>query len=420
MKNLYLKFIYRILASYARVVIRKYNPTIIAITGTVGKTTTKEAVYQVLSDAFPGKVWKSEGNLNAEIGIPLSILGYRKLPNKFFWPVFLIGAISRLNQKNYPKYLVLEMGVENKGDLKYFASIFKPKYLVITSVGSAHLSNFANLGEYQAEKLSILDEVPKDGKILLNYDDSILLKLENEKIVSVASKNLLADYHAESIKLTSSGTEFRICRSGRKIAIKSRLLGEHLINSSIFAFAIADILEVSLIEVGKSLEKIMPYQGRMNLIVGKKNTTIIDDTYNANPISVEAALVTLSEIERRGRKVLILGNMNELGKLEKKAHEKIGAFAKDRCDFAIFVGENAQVLQSGYNNKKSSAVFKNRNELIASLKELIKDGDLILVKASQNGNYFEEVVKSLMQFSEKADKLLVRQSKFWLRKKGIN
>ena len=417
MKNLYLKFIYRVLAFYARKVVRKYNPTIIAITGTVGKTTTKESVYQVLSDAFPGKVWKSEGNLNAEIGIPLSILGYKKLPNKFLWPAFLFGAASRVNQKNYPKYLVLEMGVENKGDLKYFASIFKPQYLIVTSVALAHLSNFSSLEEYQEEKLSILDEVPENGKILLNYDDSILLKIDNDKVVSVASKNLLADYHAESIRLTSKGTEFRICRSGRKIAIRSHLLGEHLINSSMFAFAIADILEVSLIQTGKSLEKIMPYPGRMNLLPGKRGTIIIDDTYNANPISVEAALVTLSEIDHKGRKVLILGNMNELGQIEKKAHEAIGAYAKGRCDFAIFVGNNAVTMQKGYGDMKTSLTFINRNELISLLEKIIKENDLILVKASQNGNYFEEVVKNLMQSPEKADKLLVRQNKFWLKKK---
>jgi len=417
MKNIYLKFIYRVLAFYARVVVRKYNPTIIAITGTVGKTTTKEAVFQVLSDAFPGKVWKSEGNLNAEMGIPLSILGYKNLPNKFLWPVFLVGAAFRMSQKKYPKYLVLEMGVENKGDLKYFTSIFKPKYLIITSIGSAHLSNFSNLEEYQEEKLSILDEVPEDGKILLNYDDSILLKIDNDKVVSIASKNLLADYHAEGIKVTSEGTEFRICRSGRKIAVKSRLLGEHLINSSIFAFAIADILEVSLIEVGKSLEKIKPYPGRMSLISGIKKTIIIDDTYNANPLSVEAALVTLSEIDHIGRKLLILGNMNELGHVEAKAHESIGVFAKDRCDFAVFVGENAKAMQKGYSDKKTSLIFKDRKELNANLKDIIQEKDLILIKASQNGNYFEEVVKSIMQSPEKADKLIVRQNKFWLKKK---
>lgn len=418
MKNIALKFIYRVLAFYARIVIQKYDPVIIAITGTVGKTSTKEAIFQVLSDAFPGQVWCSEGNLNAEIGIPLSILGYKKLPNKFLWPPFLIGALTRLNQKNYPAYLILEMGVEKKGDLAYFASIAKPDYLVVTSVGSAHLSNFSNLLEYQKEKLSILDKVSENGKILLNYDDSVLLKISSEKIISVASKNLLADYHAEDILLTAKGTEFRICCSGRKIAVKSHLLGRHLINASIFAFALADILNISLLQTGKSLEKLAPFLGRMNVIPGRKNTVIIDDTYNANPLSVKAALVALSEITHEKRKVLILGNMNELGNLEKIAHEEIGSFAHNRCDFAIFVGPNSELMQKGYGDKKSSVIFDNRQKLISNLATLIKEDDLILVKASQNGNYFEEVVKSLMKYPEKADKLLVRQSKFWLRKKN--
>lgn len=418
MKNLFLKIIYKVLASYARIVIKKYNPTVIAITGTVGKTSTKEAIFQVLSDAFPGKVRRSFGNLNAEIGIPLSILGYDSLPNKFLWPIFLVSASRRINQKNYPAYLILEMGVEKKGDLKYFASIVKPKYLVVTSVGMAHLTNFSDLSEYQNEKLSILDEVTAQGKILLNYDDPMLQKISNDKVISVAVKNLLAKYHAEDIKLTTKGTEFRICRSGRKIAIKSHLLGEHLINSSVFAFALADILNVSLLQTGKSLEKLAQYPGRMNIISGSKETTIIDDSYNANPASVKAALVALSQIVHKERKVLILGNMNELGGLEKKYHEEIGAFALNRCDFAIFVGPNAKTMQKGYGDKKTSIIFDSRQDLIDHLSPLIKSGDLILVKASQNGNYFEEVVKSLMQNPKKADKLLVRQSKFWLAKKA--
>lgn len=417
MKNVFLKIIYRVLAFYARIVVRKYNPIIIAITGTVGKTSTKEAIFQVLSDAFPGDVWRSEGNLNAEIGIPLSILGYKKLPNKFLWPTFLIAAFARIFQKSYPKYLVLEMGVEKSGDLKYFASIAKPDYLVMTSVGSAHLSNFHDIAEYQKEKLSILDEVSGEGKILLNYDDPILLKISGENIVSVASKNLLSDYHAESIKVSSRGTEYRICCSGYRIAVKSHLLGEHLVNSSIFAFALADIFNISLLSAGKSLEKLTPYPGRMNIISGKNRTTIIDDTYNANPGAVKAALTALSKITHKGRKVLILGNMNELGSLEKNLHEEIGSFARGRCEFAVFVGPNAEVMQGGYGDSKTSVTFKNRQELLGRLAQLIQVGDLILVKASQNNNYFEEVVKSLMQCPEKSDKLLVRQSKFWLKKK---
>ena len=242
--------------------------------------------------------------------------------------------------------------------------------------------------------------------------------IENKKIISVASKNILADYHAESIKLLPTGTEFRICCSGHKISIKSQLLGEHLVNSSIFAFALADILQISLIKVGKSLEKLASYPGRMNIVKGKKGTTIIDDTYNANPSSVMAALITLSEITHNGRKVLILGNMNEMGALEEKVHREVGSFAKDRCDFAIFVGPNAALMQKGYGDNNSSAIFKNRQELKVQINSLIEEKDLILVKASQNGNYFEEVVKELMQNQKEAAKLLVRQGKDWLRKKN--
>lgn len=417
MKNSFLKIIYKVLAFYAKRVIVKYNPKIIAVTGSVGKTSTKEAIFTVLSSEFGSKVRKSEGNLNAEIGIPLTILGYKELPNKFLWPFFLIGAFFKVKQKKYPKYLILEMGVEKKGDLADFTNIARPDFAVITRVSVAHIANFSDEKEYQKEKLSIITAVKPDGKIFLNYDDPQLKNICGKRIVSVGVDNKNTNYRAEDIKTTLSGTEFRIACTGHKIAVKSPLVGTHLLNSLLFAFAVGDNLGISLIKVGNSLEKIKPYQGRMKIIPGKKKTIIIDDTYNASPSSVMAALKTLQEINHNGRKIAILGNMNELGKQEKNFHQEIGAYARGRCDFAIFVGPNAKSMRSSYGSQRSSLDFSDRKKLLAKLPYIINEKDLILVKASQNGNFFEEVVKTLMEKPGEAKDLLVRQSRFWLKKK---
>lgn len=417
MKNIFLKIIYKVLAYYGRTVILKYKPTVIAITGSVGKTSTKEAVFQVMKDEFGAKVRKNEGNLNAEIGIPLTILGYKALPNKFLWPIFLILSSFRLNQKNYPKYLILEMGVENKGDIKNFTKIAKPDIAVITSLSGAHLTNFSSPAEYEKEKLSIITALSEKGRIVLNYDDPILSQMKGDRIASIGVENESADFKADNVKISSTGTEYRISFVGHKIAIKSALLGSQMITSELLAFAVGNLMNIPVLKISKSLERIKPVIGRMNLIEGKGGVKIIDDTYNANPASVKAALLTLGKIDSAGRKVAILGNMNELGSIEKKAHEEIGAFTKQKCDLAIFVGPNAEVMKKGYNDSKSSISFKDRDQLIESLHSIIKNDDLILIKASQNNNFFEEVVKKLMQNSKEADKLLVRQSKFWLNKK---
>lgn len=417
MKNLYLKIIYKILASYARKVIRKHNPTIIAVTGSVGKTSTKEAIYQVLSDEYPGEVRKNYGNLNAEIGVPLTILGYEKLPNKFLWPIFLILAWFKTSPREYPEYLILEMGIEKTGDMKYLTSIAKPDYAVITSTAPAHIVYFKDVESYQNEKLSIIDFLKESGKAIVNFDDPILNKRRDDNVVSFAIEEL-ADYIATDIKTSLRGTDFRVVCTGYKVAVKSKLLGKHLIYSQLAAFAIADLVGVSRLKIGKSLEKIKPIPGRMNLIDGKKNTVIIDDTYNScNPSSVKAAVNLLSSLDYDSRKVVIIGSMNELGKNSKAAHEEVGEYLKDKCDMAIFVGPNATLMARAYGDKKSSLVFLDRRALIKELPNVLNENDLILIKASQNGNYFEEVTKAWMKNPKDAEKLLVRQGKFWKNKK---
>ena len=398
---------------------KKYDPVVIAITGSVGKTSTKEAVSLVLSDAFGEKeVRKNYGNLNAEIGIPLTILGYRSLPNKFLWPFFLVSAFFRTRVTSYPKYLVIEMGVEHPGDIKYFASIVRPDFAVITSAEPAHLANFSGHEAFQKEKASLARMTKENGKVILNYDDKYLSELDGENIISYAIDNSRAKYTGDSIKITTEGTEFRINCVGHKIAIKSRLLGRQLIYGQLAAFAIAGEMDISLLSTGKSLEKLLPVPGRMNIVEGKDEVTIIDDTYNSNPSSAKAALSALSEVRYDGRKVAILGNMNELGRLEKDAHQELGKYAKDKCDLAVFVGKNAKTMAEGYSDKKTSLVFANKLDLIQNLPSIIMKNDLVLIKASQNGNYFEEITKILMKHPGEAEKLLVRQGWEWRKKKN--
>ncbi|MFA4996134.1 MAG: UDP-N-acetylmuramoyl-tripeptide--D-alanyl-D-alanine ligase [Patescibacteria group bacterium] len=415
MRNIYLKFIYKILAFYARKVIVTHNPFVIAVTGSVGKTSTKEAIYQVLHDKYGDSVRKNFGNLNAEIGIPLTILGYEKVPNKFIWPLFLLAAWFKTRVKSYPKYLVLEMGVEHPCDIEYFSSIVRPDIAIITSTSSAHLANFQNEEQFQKEKISLIDHLRDGGKAILNFDDENLVKIKGENIYSVAINNNAANYKSESIKLSLMGTEFRIAKTGHKISVKSQLLGNQMIYPQMFSFAVADIMGFSLIETGKSLEKISPIPGRLNLIEGKDNIAIIDDTYNSNPTSAKLAIDFLDQVDYKGRKIAILGNMNELGANEKLLHQKIAEYSKDKFDQVIFVGVNSSIMQEKCD--RNSLSFKTRKELINNLDKILKPNDLVLIKASQNKNYLEEVVKKIMKNPSLAKEQLVRQSKEWINRK---
>ncbi len=420
MKNYFLKFVERILAKFARVVIARHNPYVIAITGSVGKSSTKEAVYQVLRDRFGEDVRCNHANFNNELGLPLTVLGYGegKRPTSLGWIPFLVAAYFRTKAVKYPKYLILEMGIDKPGDIKYLCSIARPDLAIITSVEGAHLANFKNIEEYQNEKIGIANELKEGGKLIVNFDEKRLQEVSFEKKYSYSLSDKKADFYAQDVKSTKSGTEYRICSTGQKIAVSSKLIGFQFVYSSLAAFAVGHTFGLQSLEIKKSLEKINPLPGRMRLISGKNDVTIIDDTYNANPSSIKAALKVLSEFDHDGRKVAIIGNMNELGRVEKEEHISVAEYAHDKADLLVFAGPNAELMAKTSSDMDKILWYKNRLELEGDLDKIIQSGDLVLIKASQNRNFFEEITRKLMSEPEKADKLLVRQSRRWQKVKN--
>jgi len=419
MKKMGLKLIHRVLLLEARKVIRQHKPFIIGITGSAGKSSTKEAIYQVLSDKYGDKVRKAYGNFNNELGVPLSILGYgqRKQPPGIFWPLFLIQAYFRTLSRDFPEYLVLELSADKPGDIAYFGQILRLDIAVITSISGAHLANFKNLDQYRREKLSIIKLVKDSGMVIINGDEIKKNDIDFENVISYGIKNQKNDFYAENIVPTLSGTEFRICGVGRKIAVKSAMPGRQFALSLLAAYAVGQKFSIQSLDIKKSLEKIKPLNGRVNILEGRDGTVLLDDTYNASPTSVLAALDLLAEIKYAGRKVAILGNMNEIGRDEKKTHFEIGEYSRDRADLAIFAGKNAQTMTDGRNDANSTRIYRSRRDIIDNLSNLIKPNDLILIKASQDENYFEEITKALLEKPETASEVLVRQNKLWLKKK---
>lgn len=416
MKRLLLKIIYYRLACVARAVIKKHRPIVIAITGSVGKTSTKEALSQILKDKFGDAVRSTSGNLNAEIGIPLTILGYSSQPKKNHWPIFLIQISKHLRQKKYPKFLVLEMGVEHPGDIDYFCSIVKPSYAVVTAATPAHLANFSSLKELQEEKVKLARNLSKNN-IFFNSDDLFLQK----KITNGIGYGIINDSSfakASNIRLSLRGNSYDLKLGEYKKRVNNSLLGEQMIYSDLAAATVAYYIGVSIDDIAKSLSKRIPYLGRMNLLAGKNGINIIDDTYNANPASVIAACNTLNEIDYPGRKVLILGNMNELGPDSEQIHRNTAVeIAKmNNIEMIIFVGPNAETMKSEANDERVKS-FSDRRQLEAVVDTMLMRDDLVLIKASQNNNYFEELVKILLAKEIDYNKVLVRQGKEWLNKK---
>jgi len=419
MKKFILNFILKVLNISVQRILRAHKPYIIAVTGSVGKTSTKEAIYSVLNDHFKGMVRASAGNLNNEMGVMLSILGHDMLPGKFTWPFFLVKTYLQTIKKSYPAYLVLELGIDKPGDMTFFSKVISPDLVVITSVGGAHLHNFKSLDAYQAEKLLLVEIVKPGGKAIFNFDDPRLAQIKTNNAITVGIINGKADYHIENYRVDPAGTSYRILTLGQKISIKTKLIGKQSVYSQLFAFAVGLELGIRFPEIKKSLEKMSSVNGRMKMLQGINKIAIIDDTYNSNPLSARMAIDTLNELDYPGRRVAILGSMNELGAVSEREHVAIGCYARNKADLAIFVGENASLMAKGFNDPTRSKIFDSRSSFLQSIGFLVNEGDLVLIKASQDGNYFEEISKALLEDKSLSNKVLVRQDNYWLRKKQI-
>ncbi|MDX9893334.1 MAG: UDP-N-acetylmuramoyl-tripeptide--D-alanyl-D-alanine ligase [Patescibacteria group bacterium] len=437
MKKIFKKVLEIKLRYLAKVILDKYQPQIIAITGSVGKTSTKEAVYQVLS-ASTRKVRANAKNYNNEIGIPLSIIGSESGGRSLFRWLSVFFKAWRLiffQDQSYPEILILEMGADRPGDLQYLINFVPLKVAVVTSVAEVHLEFFKTINEIAKEKSSLVRALAKDGLAILNYDDKLvkeMTKLAKGKVVTFGLQPQ-ADLSASEISVshnvdykdvsTIQGISFKLKYNGKTVPVLlPKVLGQHLVYSVLAAIAVGMAYEMNLHDIIEAIKKFEPPRGRMNIIEGIKNTLIIDDSYNASPLSVGKALNQLSLINLNDfhRKFAVLGDMLELGSRTEMAHQEIGqAAAGYGIDYLITVGEMSRDIVRGALGAGMSEDqcfnFKDSVEAGKFLQQKLKSGDLVLVKGSQ-GVRMEKVVKEVMAHPELAPELLVRQDKSWAAK----
>ncbi len=404
-------------------IIKKYNPLIIAITGSVGKTSTKEAIFSAFRDFK--KIRKSSGNLNTEIGAPLVFLGEEKGGSGFIsWVFILLKGVFLLirRDKNYPEIIVAELAADKPGDMKYLTSVIKPDIGVVTSVGEVpvHIEFYKSAEDVAKEKEELVKVLDEEGTAVLNIDDNYVAKMRtkankltfgfNER-ADVSIKRINTDSHKGShVKFTYRGEEFSI--------FLSSCIGETFSYIAACVFAVGVLIGVGPERLPKMIEQIRPAKGRLSIIRGKNDSTILDGSYNAAPSSMISALSALKELSAK-RKIAVLGDMLELGNYSAQEHRKIGKRAADFCDYIIAVGDWAYeikktCIQGGLEENKVFA-FSKSEEAITELEKIISPEDLILIKGSQ-GVRTEKIVFSVMRDPERAEELLVRQTPFWKKK----
>lgn len=412
-----LHFILKILA---RLVINKYHPQVIAITGSVGKTSAKEAIFAVLDGKFT--VRRSSKNFNNEIGTPLTILGFKKTPGKnlFLWIWVFMVALKLLlvRDKDYPAMLILEMGADRPGDINYLTSIAKPSIAVMTTIGPSHLEYFKTIKNIVKEKSKILRYLGGDDWAIVNHDDVNLQGLiKSDKYQSKTfGRSEDSDVRLFDIKIAKReniyGTAFKLKYQGSEVPMfLPNVLGWQHAQAAATAAAIGLARGMNLVEIGEQLYKYIPARGRTNLIAGVKGTWIIDDTYNASPQSAKVALDILAEMPGSGRKIAVFGDMLELGSLSEEGHQEVGKeLVRLRIDYLFVVGERSRDIARG---AKAVGLAEDRifhfpytMEAGVFIQERIKEGDIILIKGSR-GSKMEQVVYEIMAKPWLAGELLV-------------
>jgi UDP-N-acetylmuramoyl-tripeptide--D-alanyl-D-alanine ligase len=417
------KFGLRILELYLKITaslfLLRYKPKIIGVTGSVGKSSTKEAIFTVLSSKF--KVRRSLGSYNNEIGAPLTIMGEESQGGNIFgWIKVFFRAIGNLiYDKDYPQILVLEMGVDKPKDLEYLLSFIKPRIAVITSISAAHLEKMQSEGEIFAEKSKLAISLSKRGVAVLNFDDERLknlgLNLKSKVIFFGLSPQ--ANMYASEIKHELTGMTFNINYAGSVVPASLTSLGIGQVYAAIAACAVATVLGIDVVSASKELNKIKGLKGRLKLFAGKKGTQILDDSYNSNPYAASASLKSALRIKESlgaHRLVAVLGDMLELGKISRRAHINLGREAATLADLVIAVGKLSKNLYLGAEETlgENSLWFPDSETLAKKILNIIESGDLVLIKGSQ-GVRMEKVSKVLLK--NKSDiKHLPRMAGLWL------
>ncbi len=347
---------------------------IIGITGSVGKTSTKEMIAAVLEQKY--KVLKTEGNFNNEIGLPLTIF--------------------RIREEH--EAAVLEMGISDFGEMTRLSRMAKPNVCVITNIGLCHLENLKDRDGILKAKTEMFTEAQPGAQVILNGDDDKLITLKESRTPTPCFFGLdpSNDLYGEQIEnLGLDGTRCTFVTKAGRFSAHIPIPGQHMVYNALAGIAVGLALNLSLEEIKAGIESLTPVSGRNNLIhTGKWD--ILDDCYNANPVSMCASLDVLSCA--LGRKVAILGDMGELGENERLLHYNVGCHAADAGIDAVFlVGLLSKETARGIEAKNPFLTFRHfdtKQELIAALPLLLSKGDSILVKASHFME-FEEIVDYL-------------------------
>ncbi len=434
MKQKILDYLMKILKEIAKLTVKKYKPLIIGVTGNVGKTSTKEMIALFLKQEK--KIWFSSKSFNNELGLPLAIIGdFKEIKGKFFWLGVILKGIFQLlfYNKNYPEILVLEYGVDKPLDMNYLLNIAKPSIGIFTQTGEipVHVEFFQDKEGIFKEEAKLIYHLPATGLAVLNADNKEIFNLKKEIKANVLSYGFNSEADIKIFNFKSELvnnkfiTSFKINYQGKIIPFKiENVVGKNVAYCIASTIAVGLYLNINILKINNVLKEYQPPPGRLRILKGLNDALIIDDSYNASPQAVLNSLEVLNFVKNR-KKILVLGDMLELGKYSYEAHKMIGEKLKKVVDIVVLVGFKTEItyesaILNGF-EKRNIFYFKpplDYQKIADFVKNFLDKNSVILVKGSQ-GLRLEKIIKEIIIDKEKAKELLVRQNKAWLLKKGI-
>jgi len=402
-------------------ILARFKPKIIAISGTVGKTSTKEAVALVLGSEFD--VRKSEKSYNSEIGVPLTVIGAQTGWRSFKqWLLIIFKGIKVfLLSADYPKILILEMGVDRPKDMEKMVSWVKPYAAVITAMGTVlvHVQYFSGPEELINEKRKLVECLDDNSWAILNIDDKATANFRKNTKAQIITYGFSesADLAASNYKMDGEGIVFKVSHKGNIVPVRlDKFFGRHNVYTILAAIGAGLAYGINLIKSVEAVSIMKPSRGRMNLLEGVNSSLIFDDSYNSSSLAAEAAIEVLSEYPAK-RRIAVLGDMKELGAFSQSEHKRIGEMLRAKGVWLLFtVGSEAKFIAEGARRSGFDAFkifeFSGSAEAGEVVKKIIQEGDLILVKGSQSAR-MEKAVEIIMAHPKDKDKLLVRQEEEW-------
>lgn len=402
----------RVLWDRAQRYVDKYTPTLIGVTGSYGKTLTKEAIALALKDSR--HVRASHKNYNTPMGVALSVLGVHAAATRMGWLKLLTSSkVREVGEQREPDTIVLELGADRPGDIDFLAQQLPFKVGVVTAVGSTHLEFFTSKEMVAHEKMSLVVTLPADGVAVLNVDDPLVAQMAEHTKARVITFGESPQANVRLVRATRTGiqgfaVEIAVHGKSHEVSVP-HVVGRHQLMSILAALAVAEALEIPIRTALQNVRQLKAPAGRMRVFAGRNRSTIIDDSYNASPESMQAALKTFATLEAR-RKIAILGDMLELGSQSIQWHAAVGEQVADIAGVFVAVGQQMKHAQAAALEQSlpiDTHHFEDSRDVGKWIADHLAPGDLVLIKGSR-GMHMEQVVERLLA-EPKEDKLqLVR------------